>query len=97
MEEAVRAALSDLSSRDYLAPFHLHRFLHVLTVLFVYFVDSRARCVANLETTTNYETLHCFDFVCDVGCAECRCILYLIFPPVAIRGCLVFNFWGVHG
>ena len=52
MEEAVRAALSDLSSRDYLAPFHLHRFLHVLTVLFVYFVDSRAGCVANLETTT---------------------------------------------
>ena len=54
MEEAVRAALSDLSSRDYLAPFHLHRFLHVLTVLFVYFVasvlfvycvDSRAGCV----------------------------------------------------
>ena len=40
MEEAVRAALSDLSSRDYLAPFHLHRFLHVLTVLFVYFVAS---------------------------------------------------------
>ena len=74
MEEAVRAALSDLSSRDYLAPFHLHRFLHVLTVLFVYFVDSRAGCVANLETTTKHCIALILSAMSDVPNADVYCI-----------------------